>query len=91
MSRCSIFGCGLTGLSSLRMGKTSNIAQDVSIGIAAKRLTVNPSTLRRWERTQEVPFIARRSLVGRRRYRTDDIERLRQLVIERHGSTKNDR
>jgi len=44
----------------------------LTISEAARRLSVHPETLRRWERAGEVASV--RTLGGHRRFRADDID-----------------
>ncbi len=53
------------------------------ISEAARVLGICPDTLRRLER--RTPFVARRDWVGRRRYESEDLERLRELLFGKRG------
>ncbi|MDP9354536.1 MAG: MerR family transcriptional regulator [Chloroflexota bacterium] len=67
-------------------------AEFLGIGDVAERLGVSPSGVRRWERIGWIRPAVRIASSGRRLYRPDDIEEIRQRVeAERAVRHRGDR
>lgn len=68
------------------MSRTGTLSRgDVSIGVAAERVGVGVSTIRRWRREGLLPFVIRRTIVGGCVFSRDEIEALREFVTRRHA------
>ena len=73
------------------MSRTGTLRKgDVPIGVAAEKVGIGVSTIRRWRREGLLPFTIRRTIVGGCAFSPTEIEQLCAFVTQRHAAL-NDR
>ena len=69
------------------MSRTGTLRKgDVPISVAAEKVGIGVSTIRRWRREGLLPFTIRRTIVGGCAFSAAEIELLRAFVTQRHAA-----